>query len=560
MAGILSRRLPLLRIVVAALSCCLVGSALCATSFGAPAPEAAKLSNQEKQEMVRQAVTSYEQGRLTLAQRDLEQAQTVFPENYAVPYYLGAIYLEKGRRADAIAQWQRYIAMDPKSENALKIRKNLTLLLREEAKDFAKQAVNQQESLIQGRADDKTVAVTSFSNLGSEKLGPLGKGMAAMLIADLSKVPDLKVVDRIKLQALLEEMKLGTSGLVDKRTAPRIGKLLKARHVTTGSLADMEKDSLVIASVLVDSHRKAGLISSQDAQGALKEFYELEKNIACQIIQALGKDCQTVPEGFYIIHTKSMPALILYSKGLDEFDKENYDQARDSFQKALDEDPKFDLALTALLATPTSAMLLMSDSQVATAAASSGPSPSVAGSAVVKTAASTTVASTSASTGAGVLGMSTTTLTVGGAAVVGAVALAAGGGGGGGGDTPPQNPVNVPANLDGTWRGTWTDNTDGTSGEAIFTLTQTGSSVTGTVSVPGDTCLPEGSVTGTVSGSSVNLTIQSGAESVTVNATADTKAMTLDGRWNYTASVSQECADSTGTFSCTLTGGADIRW
>jgi tetratricopeptide (TPR) repeat protein len=562
MAGILSRRLPLLRIVVAALSCCLVGSALCATSFGAPAPEAAKLSNQEKQEMVRQAITSYEQGRLSLAQRDLEQAQTAFPENYAVPYYLGAIYLEKGRRADAIAQWQRYVAMDPNSENALKIRKNLSLLLREEARDFAKQAVNQQESLIRGRADDKTVAVTSFSNLGSEKLGPLGKGMAAMLIADLSKVPDLKVVDRIKLQALLEEMKLGSSGLVDKRTAPKVGKLLKARHVTTGSLADMEKDSLVIASVLVDSHRKAGLISSQDAQGALKEFYELEKNIACQIIQALGKDCQTVPKGFYIIHTKSMPALVLYSKGLDEFDKENYDQARDSFQKALDEDPKFDLAMAALLATPTSAMLLLNDSQMASAAASSGPSPSVAGSAVVKTAASTTAASTTASTSAGVLGMSTTTLTVGGAAVVGAVALAAGGGGGGGGggDTPPQSPSDVPANLDGTWRGTWTDTTDGTRGEAIFTLTQTGSSVTGTVSVPGDTCLPEGSVTGTVSGSSVNLTIQSGAETVTVNATADTKAMTLDGTWDYTASATQDCADSTGNFSCTLTGGADINW
>jgi hypothetical protein len=312
--------------------------------------------------------------------------------------------------------------------------------------------------------------------------------------------------------------------------------------------------------VLVDSHRKAGLISSQDAQGALKEFYELEKNIACQIIQALGKNCETVPEGFYIIHTKSMPALVLYSKGLDEFDKENYDQARDSFQKALDEDPKFDLALAALLATPTSAMLLMNDSQMASAAASSGPSSSVAGSAVVKTAASTTAATTTASTSAGVLGMSTTTLTVGGAAVVGAVALAAGGGGGGGGDTPPQNPVNVGANLNGTWRGTWTDTTDGTSGDAIFTLTQAGSSVSGTVSVPGDTCLPQGSVTGNVSGSSVNLTIQSGAETVTVRATADIKAMTLNGSWDYTASASQECADSTGTFSCTLTGGADIRW
>ena len=37
--------------------------------------------------------------------------------------------------------------------------------------------------------------MTSFNNLGSEDLGPLGKGMAAMLITDLSQVPDLRVVE-----------------------------------------------------------------------------------------------------------------------------------------------------------------------------------------------------------------------------------------------------------------------------------------------------------------------------------------------------------------------------
>jgi len=259
-----------MRIVAAALICCLAGFAFCTTGFSAPAPEAATLTTQEKQELVRKAVASYERGQWPSAQTALEKAQTAFPENYAVPYYLGLIYLKQGRRSDAIAQWQRYITMDPNSENALKIRKNLTLLLRQEAQDFARQAVAEQSTLIRGRADDKTVAVTSFSNLGSEKLGPLGKGMAAMLISDLSKVPDLKVVDRIRLQALLQEMKLGTTGLVDANTAPKVGKLLKARHVTTGSLADLEKDNLQIASVVVDAHQRAGLISSQDARGQLK--------------------------------------------------------------------------------------------------------------------------------------------------------------------------------------------------------------------------------------------------------------------------------------------------
>jgi tetratricopeptide (TPR) repeat protein len=563
MAGLQSWRPHPLRVVATALICCAVGFAYCATVFSAPAPapEATELSTQEKQELVGQAVAAYERGQWPTAQRKLEQARTVFPENYAVPYYLGLIYLEQGRRSDAIAQWQRYVAMDPKSENALKICKNLTLLLRQEARDFAKQAVTEQSALIRGRADDKTVAVTSYSNLGSEKLGPLGKGMAAMLISDLSKVPDLKVVDRIKLQALLEEMQLGTTGLVDSKSAPKVGKLLKARHVTSGSLADLDKDNLVIASVLVDSHQKAGLISSQDAHGLLEEFYDLEKKIACQIIQALGKDCQTVPEGFYLIHTKSLPALVLYSRGLDEFDKENYDEAREQFRKSLNEDPQFDLAMAALLATPTAAMLLMSDSQMASAAASSGPSSATAGTSVTATAAGSTAATTSASAGAGVLGLSPTALTVGGVAVAGGVALAGAGGGSSGGDEPSSSSSSSPAavtGLTGDWKGTWTG-PDG-PGEATLSLTQTESAVSGTASITGTQCLTSGSVTGTVAGAEVNLTIQAGPEIVTVNATADTAAKTMNGSWNYTDSA-MDCAGDTGTFACTLTtGGADIHW
>jgi len=558
MARFLTRKPHLLRVVVAVLICCLAGVTFCATGFSAPAPapEAANLTTQQKQELVRQAVAAYERGDQTKAQQSLERAKTVFPENYAVPYYLGLIYLQQGRRSDAIAQWQQYIAMDPNSENAVKIRKNLTLLLRQEAQEFAKQAVAEQASLVKGRVDDKTVAVTSFSYLGSQDLGPLGKGMAAMLISDLSKIPDLKVVDRIRLQALLEEMKLGGSGLVHPKTAPKVGKLLKARHVTSGSLADLDKQSLVIASVVVDAHRKAGIVSSQDAQGALKEFYDLEKNIACQIVQALGKNCETVPGGFYIIHTKSLPALVLYSRGLDEFDKENYDEARDMFQKSLDEDPKFDLAMAALLATPTSAMLLMSYSQMTSAAASSGPSPATAGSAITKSTAGSAASASGGSTGAGALGLSPTALTVAGVAAGGAALALSGGGGGGGGDESSP----APQNLSGTWRGTWTDNTDGTSGEAIFTLAQTGSTVSGTVSVPGDTCMPTGNVSGTVSGNKANLTIQSGAESVTLKATYKASAKTLSGTWDYSTSASTDCRGDTGSFTGTLTGGADITW
>ena len=381
--------------------------------------ETVKLSKKEKKKLVEQGVAQYKEGERAQAKETLEQAKAVFPENHAVPYYLGLIYLEEGQRSAAIDEWQKYVEMDPKSENSMRIRKNLTLLLREEAKESAKQAVANEAALLRGPVADNTVAISTFKNLGSENLGPLGKGMAAMLIHDLSQVPDLQVVERVKLQALLQEMNLGTAGLVNKKTAPKVGKLLKAKHVTSGNMADLEKENLLIASVVVDSEQKSS-ISTQEAQGALKEFYDLEKVIAYDIIEDLGHDPDKVPGEFGKIHTKSLAALTSFSVGLDYLDQEKYDEAREEFQKALDEDPKFDLAEAALLATPLSAMMLMSSSEMISGLSSSGTSSAAAGSAVVK--------------GVG-LATTATAITAGAVVVVGG-AVAAGGGDDGGNDLP----------------------------------------------------------------------------------------------------------------------------
>jgi TolB-like protein len=430
------------------------------------------------------------------------------------------------------------------------------LLLQQQAREDAQMAVAREAALAGGPADDESIAVMSFTNLGSENLGPLGKGMAAMLISDLSQVPDLQVVDRIRLHALLEEMKLGTSGLVDAKTAPRMGKLLRAKHVTSGSLADLEQERLIIASSVVDADRKAS-IGAQEAKGVLTQFYDLEKQIACQIIEDLGKRCDAAPAGFHKIHTKSMPALVAYSWGLKHFDEENYDAARQSFQKALEQDPQFELAEQALLATPTIAMLAMGTSQVISSVSSSGPSSSAAGTAIAGTSTAGTAA-TASSVAAGAVGFPPMTTVLGGVALVGGGVALAGGGGGGGSDGPANQPADQ-GDLNGDWRGIWTDAT-GASGEAAFSLTQTGNAVSGTISLSGGDCLATGDVSGNVSGNQAALSIQSGQETVAMNVTVDNAANTLAGTWNYSSSA-LGCTGEAGNLTADLTtGDADIGW
>lgn len=363
MNGFLNRTQRTFRTINLALIYCMVVvpySGSVAWSAPTPTGEIVEASVQEKEKLVQQGVENYRQGHHIHAQKKLEHARTVFPENYAAPYYLGLIYLKKGQRSAAISQWRQYVAMDPGSENALRIRKNLTVLLREEAKESARLAMANEAALIRQPADEDTLAISTFKNLGSENIKPLGKGMSALLIHDLSLVPGLSVVERVQLQALLEEMKLGTTGLVTAESSAKVGKLLKAKHVTSGSLADLEKENLQIASAMVDADEMAA-VSTQQAQGELKKFYDLEKEIACQIVEDLGKDCDKAPPAFHKIHTKSLAALIFFGVGLDYLDRSKYDPARDAFQKALDEDASFELAQQALLDTPVPGMQYMAE-------------------------------------------------------------------------------------------------------------------------------------------------------------------------------------------------------
>jgi len=501
-----------------------------------PVEENVELSKKEKKALVEQGVAQFQKGEREQAQKTLEYAKEVFPENYAVPYYLGLIYLEQGRRSDAIAQWQQYVLMDPESEESFKIRKYRTLLIREEALEYAKQAVANEAALLRGPVADNTVAVTTFKNLGSENLGPLGKGMSAMLIHDLAQVPDLQVLERVKLQALLQEMNLGTSGLVDRKTAPKVGKLLKSKYVTTGNLADLEKVNLQIVSVLVDTEQ-VDRIDTQEVQGPLKKFYDLEKTIACSIIEDLGRDCSKMPGEFRKIHTKSLAALTAFSVGLDYLDQEKYDEAREAFQNALDKDPKFDLAKEYLYNTPLSAMLFMSKSHIISNVSAIGSSSNrigsgVAGSAIV-------------GGGLGVIG-----LTTGIIAGVGAVAAAASGGGGGGGGGGPSE-----LNLTGNWKGTWSDLSGTPNGDILLELTQSNTSVDGNVSITGSDCISSGTLNGTVTGNTLDSEIHSG------NVTASFKASGTSSSLNGTLQItSGPCSEDTANFSIYKTGSAIIEW
>lgn len=200
-----------------------------------------------------------------------------------------------------------------------------------------------------------TLAVAYFdNNSGSTEYDPLRKGLADMLITDLVNLSNLRVVERDRLNAVLDELKLGQTKLVDKTSAVKMGKLLSAEYVLTGGMTISNETMRIDARVIKVESGNA--VSAQRVDGPLTDFFAVEKDL----VEALIKDLliKVLPEERSKLRrnqTQSYQAFNSYSQGLDAKDQGRDAAAAKLFQQALDADPAYAAAknqlerITALL-------------------------------------------------------------------------------------------------------------------------------------------------------------------------------------------------------------------
>jgi tetratricopeptide (TPR) repeat protein len=312
----------------------------------------------------------------------LAKALRLSPEDRMAAVNLGLAHSLNGEYDKAIGVWRAVIEKDPDSNLSAVLRKQITLALYKDAAKQAKEAVRREASLKTARGDANTLAVTYFGAKGqSEQSIPLRKAFAAMLITDLSKTKSLKVVERIRMERLLEEIRLGESGLVDARTAPRICRLLGAGKIVSGNLLVTGGGKMEISSLLTSVATKAEA-GRQQASGPVNEFFKIEKAIAFGIVRDTGVSLtKTEEETIGRYATQSHRGLLYYGEGLDAQDRGEWDKAIAIFQKCLTEDPTGPCA-AALLEAPSGDDAAASDSVggMATATAAAASADASAGS------------------------------------------------------------------------------------------------------------------------------------------------------------------------------------
>lgn len=93
--------------------------------------------------------------------------------------------------------------------------------------------------------DRPVVGVAEFRNESGAAWwrGGVGWELSSMLSNELSSTGDFRVVERQKLENVLEEQNLAASGRVAKGTGAKIGKLTGAQYLVTGTVTSYEENT-----------------------------------------------------------------------------------------------------------------------------------------------------------------------------------------------------------------------------------------------------------------------------------------------------------------------------
>jgi TolB-like protein len=130
------------------------------------------------------------------------------------------------------------------------------------------------------------VAVLYFDNKGNPELEPLKVGLAQMLVTDLTGTEGITVVERSRVQEILDELELGHSGKVDPATAAKVGSMLGARWLVMGNYFEV-MGTLRIDARIVEVETSKLLISvGEDA--TTSAVFNIEKNLAAKLQAALA--------------------------------------------------------------------------------------------------------------------------------------------------------------------------------------------------------------------------------------------------------------------------------
>jgi TolB-like protein len=222
-----------------------------------------------------------------------------------------------------------------------------------EAQTAAQRAIADEANLDAAAFPPRSLGVMPFAVASGDTLiAPLGYGLADILITDLQRSGQLQLVDRLRLDALLREVKLVEAGRVDPQSAPRVGKLVGARRLVLGSLAQGDGGQLTVSARIADV-TTGQVRDAVSASAPLADILAAEKALAFRLLTELGINLTPAARARMEERpTRNISALLAYGRAVRYEVYGDYPRAATEYRSALTLDPSFSLAGERLSAVP----------------------------------------------------------------------------------------------------------------------------------------------------------------------------------------------------------------
>jgi len=265
------------------------------------------------------------------------------PDNVLGPLVIGTCQEQADRYDEAVATYTDSVAQHPSARGVAALRAKAQLALRAAAEHTARQALAREAELAHQPPQPATVAVLPLVIAGDSTVQPLSRGLAELITTDLAYIRTLRLLERLQIGMLLDELKLGRSERVDPATAARVGRLLRAERLVQGTATIPLRGPVQISATVVTG---TGVVRPvEQVTGPFPKLLDLEKQVVFDLAAQLGF-ALTQAEREQILRQgpKNLAAFLAYGRGLEAMDRGDYGAAARHFKSAARADPSFQAA------------------------------------------------------------------------------------------------------------------------------------------------------------------------------------------------------------------------
>ncbi len=291
--------------------------------------------------LLRYGAALYAAGRCDSAVAVVGRGRAHRPADAVGPLVVGQCLERTGRYDEAIAEYRRFLDAHGGSGGASAVRGRELLARRDQATAGARQALAREAEL--GDANENALAVLPLVVVGDSSYQPLSRGLAQIITSDLALLDRFRLVERMQLGAVLQELQLGQTTRVETGTAARVGRLVGAGRMVQGLAAIPPQGETRLEANVV---RSTGEVTGAEVvTGRFRDLMQLEKQLVLGLAVRLGYVLSDAEREEILENgTENLAAFLAYSRGLVATDIGDFNTAALHFGQAAQADPSFQAA------------------------------------------------------------------------------------------------------------------------------------------------------------------------------------------------------------------------